>query len=101
MEVINAIAKVRFGSARPQRVQLHTSDDLTAELLCLEAGHKLKITSGQWTYYVVAGNAAIDNGGKSTELPTGQFAATGKDEAHTIANAGEGRLICLAVGISD
>ena len=98
MEIANAIAKVRFASARPQRVQLHKSDDLQVEMLCMEPGQQIKTRSGQWVYYVVTGKAAVTSGKETAELPTGQSAATAPDETHTIANADESRLICLAVG---
>ena len=42
--------------------------------------------------------AAIIAGDESTDLPTGNFAASETDEPHTISNAGEQRLIILAVG---
>lgn len=100
MEVVNAISKVRFGTARPQRIQLHKGDGLVAELLCLEAGQKISVTAGQWSYYVVTGTALLKAGGKDTELPTGQLATSLPDEKHTIANAAEARLVVLAVGCS-
>jgi len=98
METLNAIAKVRFSSARPQRVQLYKAGGLLAELLCLEPGQKLSATGGQWTYYVITGQATLTCHGRPADLPTGQFAAVEPDEKHTLAAAGEKRLICLAVG---
>ncbi|HOF17692.1 MAG TPA: cupin domain-containing protein [Phycisphaerae bacterium] len=98
MDAVNAIAKVRFGSARPQRILLSHSDGLTSELLCLEAAQEFHVTGGEWVYYVVTGTAAVTSGQDRATLPAGQFAALSRDEKHTLANAGEGRLICLAVG---
>jgi mannose-6-phosphate isomerase-like protein (cupin superfamily) len=98
MDAVNAIGKVRFSSAKPQRVQLHKSAGLLAELICMEAGQELNVPAGELTYYVVMGTASISAGGQTAEIPPGHFAATGADEAHTISNAGEGRLVCLAVG---
>ncbi len=98
MNFANAIAKVRFASAKVQKVILNKADKLTAELLCIEPGQSLKVTSGQWNYYVITGTATIAAGGESTDLPTGNFAGSETDETHTISNEGEQRLIILAVG---
>ena len=101
MDVVNAISKVRFGTAKPQRIQLHKSDELTIELLCLEAGQKVSATSGRWAYYVVTGTAALTANGDSAQLPTGQFATVEPGEKHTLSNAIEARLVVLATGHSD
>ena len=83
MELINAISKARFGSAKPQRIQLHKGESLTAELLCLEAGQKTRTTTGEWTYYVVTGTASVTS--ESThQLPTGQLATLAAGENHVI-----------------
>ncbi len=58
----------------------------------------MNVTSGQWNYYVITGTATVASDEGSTELPTGQFAGSQTDEAHTISNDGEQRLIILAVG---
>jgi uncharacterized cupin superfamily protein len=96
MDFVNAIAKARFASAKPQRVQLHRGSSILVEMLCLEGGQKVSQTEGDWAYYVVAGKAAVVCGGKTTELPAGQFAAA-LDESHSLQAMGEQRLICLAV----
>ena len=98
MNIINAIAKVRFASAKPQRIQLQKSTGLIVDLLCMEAGQNISISSGQWAYYVVTGTAALTGGGQTTELSAGQLGLAEADEKHTIANAGEGRLVVLATG---
>ena len=99
MDLIHAISKVRFASARPQRVHLTRNGSYLVELLCMEVGQQAKTTSGTWTYYVVAGTAKLTAGGQTCELTPGQAAATDADEVHAVANAGEGRLICLAIGV--
>ena len=96
MNTVNAIAKARFGTAKPQRIQLHKGGGLLVELLCMEAGQKLSLDSGQWVHYVVTGKASLTEGGQTTELPTGQLAAASQDRKHTVANVGEGRLVILA-----
>jgi mannose-6-phosphate isomerase-like protein (cupin superfamily) len=98
MDVVQAIGKVRFASARPQRVHVSRSDLCAVEMLCMEAGQEAKVTAGPWTYYVVMGTAGLTSGPRREELTAGQAATTGADEVHTVANAGEGRLVCLAVG---
>ena len=98
MDLVNAIAKVRFASAKPQRVQLHKGDSMLTDLLCMEPGQETEGQAGQWTYYVVAGTAAITGADGGGELPAGQLAAVPEGERHSITNVGEQRLICLVVG---
>jgi len=98
MDIIPAISKVRFASARPQCVHLARNSSYVVDMLCMEAGQEAKITAGAWTYYVVMGTAKLTGAGGSSELSAGQMATTEADETHTLANAGEGRLVCLAVG---
>lgn len=97
MEIVNAISKVRFTSAKPQRAQLHKQHGLQVEILCMEPGQKLQARRGQWTYYVITGEATVTSGKDTSAVPTGQLAAGAPDEIHTISNAGEQRLVCLAI----
>ena len=98
MNTINAIAKVRFATAKPQHVQLGRNGELAVELICLEAGQSLEIRSGQWSYYVVAGSANVTANGQASRIGPGEVAMGEADERHVLANAGEGRLILLATG---
>ncbi len=100
MDIVSAVAKVRFGSARPQHVQLHKGQALAAELICMEARQSVKVSGGERAYYVIMGSAVIAAGGESSPLAPGQFAATAPEEAHTVTNAGEGRLVCLALRLA-
>lgn len=97
MNVLNAIAKVRFASTRPQRVQLAKEEKLAVELLCFEPDQSLDLQAGPRCYYVVTGRAALATGGQQTQLGTGEFAALRGAEPHTVANGGPDRLVCLAV----
>jgi len=98
MDVVHAISKVRFTSARPQWVHLARNDAYLVDMLCMEAGQEARITSGPCTYYVVMGTARLAAAAGSVELSVGQMASSAADETHTVANAGEGRLVCLALG---
>ena len=100
MEVINAIAKARFASAKAQCVPLHKSGSQQTELLCMEPGQELKVSRGRWLYYVVKGRARVVAGDCDQELAAGQIAAAADGERHSVHNAGEQRLVCLAVGWS-
>ena len=97
MNFENAIAKVRFSSARPQRIQIHKGKTMSVELLCMEPGQDLKVRSGEWLYYVITGTATVAAGKKTITLPTGQLAANESEEPHSLACAGETRQVCLAV----
>jgi len=98
MDLVNAIAKVRFASASPQRVSLHRGRSLTIDMLCMESGQEVRVHGGEWAYYIVAGVATVSAGGQAVQVPMGQLAATGDDEPHAISNAGEDRVVCLAFG---
>lgn len=98
MDIVNAVAKARFGSAKAQRVQIHHSDRLHVDLICMEAGQQLRQEAGEWTYYVMAGSGAMTCQGNAQLLPTGQVAIAAEDEAHTLANAADKRLVVLAIG---
>ncbi len=96
MNLVNAIAKVRFSTARPQRVKIHKGWNLRAELLCMEPGQDEKVSSGEWSYYVITGMASVAYGSQRAKLISGQFFAFAPSEAHTITATGEKRLVCLA-----
>lgn len=98
MDTVNAIAKARFASAKPQRVQLHKADGLSIDLLCLEPRQEMSVRGGQWTYYTIAGSVVLEAGDQRLEVGTGHVAATADGERHKLSNAAETRLICLAVG---
>lgn len=94
MNIVNAISKVRFNSARPQRVQLSKSGPLVSDVLCLEPGQKLSV-GGHCVYYVISGSGSIVCGQEKQPLAMGSFACL--DGSHAIVNDSEQRLICLAV----
>ena len=96
MDVINAIAKVRFSSARAQRVQLHKCPQFTCELVCLEPQQEMSAV-GRCAYYVVAGNGNLKAGKHAGALKMGNLAALDDDESHTLVNSSEQRLILLAI----
>lgn len=97
MNAVNAVAKARFASARPQSAHLHEGGAFDLELLCMEAGQEMRITSGEWAYYVVMGQAEVSCGEQASAVSTGHLASFGANESHTIANRGAGRLVCLVV----
>ena len=97
MDSINAIAKVRFGSAKPQRVQLKKNTHGTIDLLCMEPGQKHRVASGQWSYYIVTGKANFAGKASQVEVATGQIAVSEPGETHTICTTGEHRLVCLTI----
>lgn len=100
MDFVDAIAKVRFASARAQRVGLCRGGPLTVDLLCMEPGQDMNVSSGRWLYYVIKGQAKVVGDGEAV-VSAGQMAATGPEEAHNIANVAEQRLVCIAIGFGD
>ena len=96
MDAINAIAKVRFSSARPQRVQLHKCPDFTCDLVCMEPGQELSAV-GRCAYYIVAGSGDIKAAQQAKPLKMGNLAACDDGESHTVVNSSEQRLILLAI----
>lgn len=96
MKIVNAISKVRFSAAKPQRVHLVESDEASVDMLCMEAGQQLEVHSAPATYYVITGAAEIEAGDAVQALPMGQLAHIPAGQAHTVINTGQGRLLCLA-----
>ncbi len=94
MTGINAISKVRFSSARPQRVHLDQGDGLVSELLCMESGQKMTVGEPSATLYVILGTASVDGPDGAATLQTGHLLTT--RGCCTLTNAGEHRLVCLA-----
>ena len=103
---------MRFASTGPQHIHLARVSSFRVDLLCMEAGQKSLPAAGPCAYYVVAGSAKLTAGGSAHstgsgqarltasephQLPAGQLAELGPGEAHTIANTGQGRLICLVI----
>jgi len=96
MDMVNAIAKARFSSAKAQRVPLHKTSAMHTDLLCLEAGQALDIPdTGAWTYYVIAGTAAI---GQQQDASLSQGHSICIEGPHHLRNVDPRRLILLAVG---
>jgi hypothetical protein len=92
MQPINAIAKVRFNSAKGQRVHLVEEAPLGADLLCLESGQQLSVPAG--LLYIVTGSASISQNGGATGMAAGQLMAVAENAA--IVNDSQQRLVCLS-----
>ena len=98
MDFVNAISKVRFGSAKPQRIQLSKAGRFQAEMLCMDPRQRITVRTGQWMYYVVTGSAEVTVDEQTTSVATGQFAASAPGEVHTIVAAGDHRMVCMVFG---
>ncbi len=101
MDTINVVSKAKFASARAQRIMLQESDELTAELMCLESGQSLRLHGGRWVYYVIAGEATLrprNDEDQSPTAPAGRLVAPQPGELHSVVNQAPQRLLCLAVG---
>ena len=96
MDIINAIAKVRFNSAKPQRVSLVRNPTFQADLICMEGGQALAVEGGEWLYYVITGTASLVGNGPAMQTPTGQMASA-VNEKHVITNPSNRRLVILAL----
>ena len=93
MTAINAIAKVRFSSGRPQRVHLVDGQRVAAELLCLERGQEMPIVGPDAMLYVIGGDATLTQDDQTDNLSPGYLLAL--ENGYTLANRDEQRLICL------
>lgn len=96
MNVLNAISKVRFSSARPQRVQLAKCPVFVCDLLCLEPQQEIS-GAGRCTYYVIAGTGEVRSGRECSALTLGNFVCLGDEETHLLRNCSDQRLIALAI----
>jgi quercetin dioxygenase-like cupin family protein len=98
MDLVNAIAKVRFGSAKPQRIQLAKAGGCLAQMLCMEPRQQVTVRKGQWMYYVVTGSAEMTVDGQATRVETGQLVASAPGEVHTVSATGDHRMVCVVFG---
>ena len=90
---INAVAKVRFSSARAQRVHLADAGDAKTELLCLEGGQQMTLNGPSSLVYVISGTGTVLHDSARTTLATGHLLGIQADV--TLTNLNEQRLICL------
>ena len=90
---INAVAKVRFSSARAQRVHLADAGTAKGELLCLEGGQEMSLSGPSALLYVISGAGTVLQGDVRTPLATGHLLEVQADVK--LANLSEHRLICL------
>lgn len=98
MDSVNAIGKVRFGSAKPQVVRLHKGKELTLELLCMEPGQEFNCPPHERAYYVITGTGRISSDRTAgQDLPPGLLAVTAEGESHLLSNSAEQRLVCLVI----
>jgi uncharacterized cupin superfamily protein len=96
MESINAIAKVRFNSAKPQIVGLYKGEGFVTELLCMEPGQATDGPAGERTYYVITGTATLSQGDSTVTVAAGHVAsAPAGQEGHRLTNSSQQRLVCL------
>lgn len=91
MQTVNVIGKVRFSSAKAQRVQLLTG----SELLCFEPGQSLRIEKGGQLYYTIAGSVTIEASQTPCQVSSGQLFQA--DSPHELTNQGEVRAMVLSV----
>jgi len=96
MPSFNAIEKVRFNSARPQRVQLYRCDPFACDLLCLEPEQEFVLT-GPAACYVITGDGSLQVAKRAEDLRMCHFASSDAGESHTVVNSSEQRLVLLMV----
>ncbi len=93
MNIVNAISKVRFSSARPQRVHLLDMPAGAVDLLCLESAQELPVAGPSTVLYVVTGAARVSDGKNTRDLSAGHLFVPEGD--CTLTNTAEQRLVCL------
>ena len=99
MKTENAIARVRFASAKAQVLSLHDGDTLGVTLVCLEPGQE-HAGSGPAVCYVITGSATLSAGAAGQTVRAGGVATFEPAEDHVIANRSEGRVVCLVLRTS-
>jgi mannose-6-phosphate isomerase-like protein (cupin superfamily) len=97
VDVVNAIAKVRFSAAKCQHVILQKAPGLTVSLVCMQGGQTAKLPAGPCTYYVVTGSADLAHAGKTVSLAPGHSVTAAPGEVHQLTCRSEDRLVCIVV----
>jgi len=94
MMPINVSGKVRFSSARPQRVHLIDCTTSSIDLLCMESQQQMQVPATPVVLYVIIGMATITDGDQQVDLEVGHVYAP--EPGGNIMNNAEQRLVCLA-----
>jgi len=99
VKVVSIQEARRFSLADVQRSALLEQGDLTAELLCFEAGQSAGPAThgGSVVYQVLEGEALVRAAGTTERLGKGRLLALAGGAEHELENAGGGLLVVLAV----
>lgn len=99
MKVVSIQEARRFSLADVQRSALLEQGDLTAELLCFEAGQSAGPAThgGSVVYQVLEGEALVSAGGSRERLGKGRLLTVDAGVEHNVENAGGGLLVVLAI----
>lgn len=89
----------KFSLDEVQVRPLVETDDMSAELLCFEAGQQAEPRTFQRTvvYQVLEGEALVNAGGARERLGKGRLLYVDPGAEHRVENAGGGLLVVLAI----
>lgn len=98
MDIVTIADARRFSLDAVQASELVSSSDLSATLLCFEAGQKDEDHAFEATcvYQVLEGEVLLRHGGGSDRVGTGKLVSVPAGTRHHLENAGGGLLVVLA-----
>lgn len=97
MQTVNISKARRFSLDAVQVGELATAGEMSAQLVCFEAGQSWQGGPGAVIYQVLEGEALLRSGETTERVGKGKLATLESDETHTVENAGGGLLVVLAV----
>jgi quercetin dioxygenase-like cupin family protein len=100
MQTRNVKSEQRFSAEKMQKVGLFETDNLFADIYCLEPGQEQKIHAHRGAdkiYFVLEGTGRFHIGGEEQELSANQIVLAPADVEHGVRNASDQRLVLLVM----
>jgi mannose-6-phosphate isomerase-like protein (cupin superfamily) len=100
MQTRDVKAEQRFAAEKMQKVGLFETDNLFADIYCLEPGQEQKIHAHKGAdkiYFVLEGRGRFHIGGEEKDLGANQIVLAPADVEHGVRNAAGERLVLLVM----
>jgi mannose-6-phosphate isomerase-like protein (cupin superfamily) len=100
MQTKNVKTEQRFAAEKMQKVGLFETDQLFADIYCLEPGQEQKVHAHRGAdkiYFVLEGSGRFHIGGEEQDLGADQIILAPADIEHGVRNASAERLVLLVM----
>ena len=90
----------RFSAEKMQKINLFETDNMFADIYCLEPGQEQKVHAHKGAdkiYIVLEGTGRFQIGGQEQDLDAGKIVLAPADIEHGVRNGSDGRLVLLVM----